>query len=65
MYGYRRELTPRYIKRKAEQEAKAAEAKAEKLAKAALAREADDMVFGGELMTNPPPPGNGENPFGS
>lgn len=55
----------RYIKRKAEQEAKTAEAKAEKAAKAARAKEADEMVFGGELMSKPPPPANGDNPFDS
>lgn len=54
----------RYIKRKAEQEAKAAEAKADKAAKAARAREADEMVFGGELGSVPPAaPTNGDNPF--
>lgn len=44
-------LTPtrRYIKRKAEADAKAVEAKAEKAAKVAAAREADELTFGGAL----------------
>ncbi|KAL1410893.1 hypothetical protein Q8F55_001836 [Vanrija albida] len=38
-----------YIKRRAEAEAKAAEAKADKAAKVAAAREADELTFGGAL----------------
>lgn len=39
----------RYIKRKAEQEAKALEAKAEKTSKQKAKAEEDDMVFGAPL----------------
>lgn len=39
----------RYIQRKAEQEAEAAEAKAAKDAKVAENRKAEEMVFGGAL----------------
>lgn len=52
----------RYIKRKAELEAKAAEAKAVKTAKAKEAMEKDELVFGGPIKRadddpfGPPPP---------
>ncbi|WOO80987.1 Cyclin CCL1 [Vanrija pseudolonga] len=64
--------TALYIKRKAEADAKAVEAKAEKAAKVAAAREADELTFGGALgagakaavpddpFAPPPPPPKAE-----